>query len=619
MGTTISGFAGFNSGLPIDDIVAQLIDAERAPIRQLEQRQSVIEFQRTEYDEIEALIQTLHDNIEVVTNRQADGTTLFDEKVGVSSDETVATATVTGQAAEQTIDLEVITLPRPTRAASTAGIGVFDTSTTLAELNITAGNFQIYANGTPYTFTVATTDTIGSVLSAINTAIPDTEIASDPVIADGRITFNYLGAPTTDIDFGSGGDTSNFLSITHLLTAIDDGAGTITASQRNSSFRPSELLSSATANLSTAVTDGTFIVNGVTFDTTGQSLNDVIAEINASATANATASYNSGNNTFILTSRTTGSPLISLEEGTSNFLSAMNLVSGADTTTSQTQGTNSQFILNGATMYATGTTVDETLTGLTGVTLDLRQSKPGTTVQITVGADTEQITSAIQGVVDAYNEAISLIDQRTDGENGGVLAGEGRLKGLRNDLRTFFTSQVSGLAGTPYDSLQQAGISTGAIGSTVGEATAQLTFDSAAFLDAFSADENSVKLLFTAQDLGGALDGSTADDGFFGTFTQIENYLSDSLYIDPAGNNAYGVLFSGTSDNDRGLFAAYDNSARQRIEDLEDSIQRKEDQLAKREETLRRQFISMDSLIGQFQSQESAIAGLTAQLNNNNQ
>lgn len=617
MSSSISGFSGFNSGLPVDDIIAKLIAVEHKPIDLMTDKKDTLTKKQNTFSLVQGKVNDLLSSIKKLTARNVDGTSIFDSMTGTSSNKDIATASVTGQASPQSLTLEVKTLPSQTTATSTAGVGKFDNTTTLDQLGITAGSFTIFANGAPQVITVATTDTMGDVFSAINAAVSDTVISADPTIVDGKVQFTYNGAPANKVTFGAGGDTSNFLSITNLLTAVDNGAGVITASQRNTTIDRNQPLSSGAANLATAVTDGTFSINGVSFNTTGKTLNDIIYDINNSA-ANVTASFNKGTNSFQLVSKATGSSMITLSEGTGNFLSAMKLVSGADTTSSQVAGKNAEFVLNGTTMYATSTTVDETVTGLTGVTLSLKQAQPGTSIQISIQKDVDGLETAIKDVIEKYNAAITYIDQQTDAKNKALLAGESRLKNLRTQIRGLFTSQVSALSSTGYDSLQQAGISTGAIGSSAGNATPKLQFDSAKFKEAIAKDAASVRKLFIGQNLGGALDGTTNDDNLEGAFTQIHHLLADQLYTDANGNSAYGALYSGTSDNDKGMFAAYQASAQKRINDLNTSIQKAEDRLTTREKTLRQQFLAMDTLVGQYQSQSSALNGLISQLNANN-
>jgi flagellar hook-associated protein 2 len=296
----------------------------------------------------------------------------------------------------------------------------------------------------------------------------------------------------------------------------------------------------------------------------------------------------------------------------------MKLVNGTNTAGSQTAGSHAEFVLNGTTMYATSTTVDSTVTGLTGVTLNLKQAKAGTTIQINIQKDTDALKAAIKDVVEKYNAAISYIDQQTDAKNDMPLASETRLKSLRSQIRNLFTSQVGALSGTSYDSLQQVGISTGPVGSSAGNATPKLQLDESKLTAALAADPTTVEKLFIGQNLTGALNNTAFDDNMEGTFTKVFQLLADQTYTDGNGNTGYGALYGGTGENNKGLFAAYQSAAQKRIDTINKSIQKAEDRLLIKEKTLRQQFLAMDRMIGQYQNQGNALAGLIAQLTANN-
>lgn len=614
----LAAATGFNSGLPINDIITQLLTIERRPINLMSTKQDDIRKQMNTYSLVQGKVNDLLTSIKKLTSRTIDGFTAFDTMTSASSDDKIATATTTAAAAAQSLTLEVKTLPTQTKATSTNLVGKFDDNTLLSDLGIGDGSFTLYVNGAATSFNVTAGQTIGSVFSDINAAFPAGNPSVPQVtasIVNGKVSLAYTGGNATTISFGTGGDTSNFLKKLHLTTAINNGTDTITASQGNTTINLNQPVSDAAANLSTAVTDGTFRVNGVSFDTTGKSLSQLVTEINASA-AKVTASFNTSTNKLTFLSKDSGSAMIALNEDSGNFLTAMGLVNGTDTTSSQTAGKNAEFVLNGETFYSTSTTVDETVTGLTGVTLNLKKSQPGTEIQVTVRKDTDSLKSAIKDVIDKYNTAIGYIDDQTNAKNNGVLAKEVRLKSFRSDLRGLLTSQIAALSGTAYDSLQQIGITTGAIGSGISTgASPKLQLDESKLDAALAADAASVKKLFIGQDLTGDQNGGVGDDNMEGTFTKVFHLLADQTYTD--GSGGYGALYNGGSDSQKGLFAAYQASAQKRIDDLNKSIQRAQDRLDLKEKTLRQQYQAMDKLVGQYQTQGNALNGLISSMSAN--
>jgi flagellar hook-associated protein 2 len=606
---SLASSTGLNSGMDISGIISKLIAVDQQPIDDMQTQVQSIQQQEQAYTAIQTKASTLLTSIEALTTRNFDGTTIFDQMATTSSNTAIATATTGSGAAPQTINLEVDSLPTQTKAASTGLVGKFDTTASLSELGVSSGTFTIYVNNQAKQITVDATKTVGDVFNDISS---QTGGVVTPSIVNGKVNLAYSGGSSTSIQLGSGGDTSNFLSKMHLDTANDDGSGNITASLGTTTFSTSTTLSSST-DLNTPVTDGTFSINGVSFDTTGKSLSTVLTEINSSS-ANVVANFNSTTNKLELSSKNTGRTYISLANGTGNFLTAMGLVNGSDSTTSQTLGTNAKFVLNGTTMYSPTTTVNQNVTGLTGITLNLNSASVGTTTQIGVALDTTTISNDVSAVVTSYNAVISAIDTQTDSTSTtSLLKGDSNLENLRNSLRELMTSAVSGLSNSSYTSLQDMGITTGAVGTgAVSKGSPTLQFDSSKLTAALASDPLTVKKLFIGQDLTGAQNGGLGDDNMQGTLTLVQHLLSDQKFTD--GGGGYGALYAGTGDTNQGLFASYQTSAQNRIQALNDSISQATDRLNQKQTLLEQQYQNMDTLIGQYQQQGSAVTSMIKSL-----
>lgn len=662
---SLGGVGGFNSGFDVNGIISQLMAMEQRPIDLMSQKKSTINKQQAAYTSIQNRVRSLFSAIDQLTRRDvATQKTMFDNMKATTSDSNSVTASVSSSASPQTLNVEVLALPTSTTASSTGGIGRFDTSLTTTDLGITAGNFTLVTQvgTTQKSYQIAITDgqTLGDILNNMQTAI-QTDIPGATVgIVDGKIQINR-GSAGNSVSFGAGGDTSNFLEKTFLNTAVainDGGVYTTTASQRVSTVNRDAAVTSASANLATTVAaNSQFKINGITFNADGKSINTIIDEINKSE-AGVTASFNRGTNTFQLSAKNTGSNLISMEDiGGGNFLQAMKLISGTDTISSQKVGNNTKFVLNGQTLYATSDTVDETVTGLTGVTLNLKKVAAGTTTQITIQKDTDAIINQVDDIIKKYNSVIDEIAKQTkiDTEatktgasaTNGPLAGNTSIKSFRNQLRSIFTRAVGGdLANTAYESLQMVGISSSpkAIGSTDTTDTTdanntdsnsgnsssstnntstssssssgssnngKLYLDKNALRAALSEDSEKLKRLFIAQDLPVGATGT--DDGLDGTFTKLQRFLTDKTYTDGSGRTGFGALYS-LGDGGKGIFATYQDAAAKRIKAIQDSIDRATDRLTLKEKTLRQQFQAMDRVVGQYRQQGSALAGLSNQL-----
>lgn len=594
--------SGFNSGLPVEDIISQLIEIERRPIQLLEQRRQDLNFRKANYDNVESRVSTMLKSIEALTNRTTiiGGNDLFFAKSATSSNDAIASASVTPDAAIQNLSVEVISLATRTKASSTVPVG--QTITTghtvgdMAQGTVSTGTFTIFYNGDPRTINIGGSgETIANVFSKITAAIP--ELPVSPVInASGQ--FQFVVSDGNTLNFGAASDTSNFLSAAKMFsTTFTDTAGP------NSNYvgagpvyaiNPNVDVTTAAANLNTAVAGGSeFSINGETFTVGSKTLKELITEINNSS-AGVTASYDPVGNSFNLIADDPGSSYILMSDDAGNFLQSMGLINGTDTTSSQTQGANAEVVINGSTYYSPSNTVDESITGLTGVTLNLNSASPGDVIDINIGRNSSALTDAIKTLVDDVNDVISYIDTQTDPESDTAgLKGERSLVRFRQQLRQTITDVVAGLAGSSYDSMPLVGISTGAVGTGGSQASSTIQFDAAKFTAALEDNFTDVYNLFKA---------TTADEGFDGIFTRLETLADAALE---------------TASGSEGLFAAFDQSVNSRIDSLDDSILRAEDRLERKETLLRQQFTMMERMIAQFQSQGNALAGLQQQLGAN--
>ncbi len=580
-------FGGLSSGLPVDDIISQLIALERRPIDLLQQQVADLQLNDASFKSAQDRASKLLQTMETLTAQSVLDQDLFRAKLVTSSSEDIATATATENAAIQTINLEVVNLATQTKAESISGVGALATGATalsdLAQGSLTDGDFTVFVNGVASTVTVDTSQDLNSVLTQMS-GIAGINSAS---VVGGQIVLDYTGG--TVVQLGANGDDSNFLNNTFLQTGTQT-ATSITSGIPLSTLQTDELLNSAAANLATAVTDGTFTIGDATFDTTGKNLNEIISEINNSSDAGVTASFNVAENTLELSALESGSSLITLADGTGNFLTAMGLIDGGgDTTIGQTAGENAEFILNGSTLYSASNTVNSGISGLSGVTLELAGENVGSPIEITIGRDTSELKAQLNSFVTDYNSLIEYIDEQMDGENPNAqLVGEGGLRRLRNSVRTLVSDFVSGL--NQYSSLSLVGISTGAITGAGGTATPTLSINEATLDAALADDPEQIRELMV---------------GTNGIFTRMETLLDQALFDDP-GNDADGLFFGHT------------NSIQDRIDDVNDSISRSELRLERRESFLRQQFTAMERAIAEAQAQGSALNGLLAQLAANN-
>ena len=112
-------------------------------------------------------------------------------------------------------------------------------------------------------------------------------------------------------------------------------------------------------------------------------------------------------------------------------------------------GTNASVTIDGTPCHYTTNTF--TTDAMPGVTLNLASASPNTTVQVTVGPDTQRVTAAINNFVSAYNQVINDINQQyavnpaTDSQ--GPLAPDSALRALQSSLMQDVTYSVTGNSG----------------------------------------------------------------------------------------------------------------------------------------------------------------------------
>jgi len=425
---------------------------------------------------------------------------------GGSSPQVSVTASAT--AAAQTFKVTVQQLATSTSVTSPSAIGAaIDPTVPLNQTNlataVTAGTFTV--NGQQITVD-PTTDTLNSVMAKIQAAIPGStvQLVND---ASGRPNLIQISA-SSPVTLGSGADTSNFLSATNLLAS--PGGTTRTSTAPLGVTETSVALQNAHLAGSLGGTSGSFVINGQTFtwDATAQSLNNIISAINANTAANVIATYNPTTDTVTLTSKSTGSTAIQLQDTSGTLLQALGL------TGQQTLGKNAQYTIDTGsgpqTQYSTTNTVQN---ALPGVTLNLLQT--GTTPDtVTIGQDVSGTVSKIQNLVSQINGVLddirtqTAINPPTSTTNGtgpqqsqpnpqnGPLAGDTTIEMIADQLRTFLISPMPGVSG-PMNTLQSIGISFGAPGSALGT-TNDLQVDTNTLTNALQTNPVAVANLFAA-------------------------------------------------------------------------------------------------------------------------
>jgi flagellar hook-associated protein 2 len=319
---------------------------------------------------------------------------------------------------------------------------------------------------------------------------------------------------------GSATDTSNFLQAAQLYNNNETGTTTRTITSSLALGHIQVSASMANANLQTAIQDdgtgnGAFTVNGVTinYNAGTDSIQNVLDRINSS-TAGVTAGYDSLNNRFVLTDKTTGDIGISIQDvaGKGNFAAATGLSTGT-----LQRGQNLLYTVNGGPQLVSQTnTIGAVSSGVTGLSVTALQKG---VVTITVGSDTSKISGAIQQFVTDYNKVQTAITAQqivsTDSRGKttpGTLTGDLTAGNIGSELRSAVFNAISGLSGA-VNMLSNLGIQTNGQDNTL-----KVT-DSTALTNALTTNLSSVQSFFSDSTNGWAnkvnafIDKTIGDDG----------------------------------------------------------------------------------------------------------
>jgi flagellar hook-associated protein 2 len=527
-----------------------------------------------------------------------------------------------------------------------------------------SGNFMEFTNFVDGVPTPIATEVAGTAHKSLNDVISDINGAGIGVTASisGGNLLQLTSA--SSISLGSGSDTSNFLTATHILES--PAGSTRTSVQGMGAASPTATLASARLQTALSPSTGSFTINGksIVYDASVDSLQNVIDRINQSE-AGVTALYDAYNDTFSITSDSTGSSAIGLADVTGNFLTSMGVL-GA-----QTLGVNAQYSINGGpTQYASTNQVND---AVAGVTLTLKETTT-TAVNVDVFSDTGLVAARISEFVEQYNSLTGQIRDFTefveDGQNG-VLFGDGALRRLDQGLRSLMTGIATGITGD-VNSFSAIGLSFGVVGSAVG-ATDTLVFNRATFDAAVASDPAAVRAVLTAFDASIALDagGTGSIASISGKPTAVSDSGAYSIVSDVLGNltvtftpdngstpvvstgtiaaggtnttiipgvtlTAKATLVAGTdalsvtADQEGmarslhdyvegftrtgGILDTKTGEMQSRLDDISDQIDRLEERVTAKRDQLIRRFSALEQTMARLQSQQAALSSVLAQL-----
>lgn len=213
---------------------------------------------------------------------------------------------------------------------------------------------------------------------------------------------------------------------------------------------------------------------------------------------------------------------------------------------------------------------------ITGVTLDLKSANPASTATLAVSRDTEQITGKLQALVDGYNGVVSLIKSKnrydSDNKIAGEFFGDSVARSIWEDLRRTMTGAVGALPGD-MNRLLHVGITSDSEGV--------MKIDATKLNDALNTRFNDVVALFQEDPVG--------TKGFGGLIYDLTYNIND--IVDGRIKNKQDGLNNGIRRTDKFIIE-------------------KEAEVARYEDSLRAQFMGLETMLAGLQSQSSFLMNL---------
>ncbi|MCG0313279.1 MAG: flagellar hook-associated protein 2 [Calditerricola sp.] len=216
---------GFASGLDIDQIVSDLMKAERIPLTRLVQKKQLVQWQREAYLSINSQLLKLRNAAFDLRLSSA----LNLKQIDITGDANAVSAKATGGALDGVITVEVKQVATAARTISdTLDARMTDPNATLASLGLWTGTYSITINGVTITGD-ASTDSLNTLLHKINTSSAGVTAYYDA--ANNRISFTakeagWVNGPNRDgdkITFDDGG--SGFLgTVLGLNSGVNETA-----------------------------------------------------------------------------------------------------------------------------------------------------------------------------------------------------------------------------------------------------------------------------------------------------------------------------------------------------------------------------------------------------------
>jgi len=609
---------GLASGMDIDQIVSDLMKAERTKVDKLYQQKQILEWQKADYREINLKLRSLYN-------------TSFDMKLSSSYLKYKAIGTMNdGTSFDKYFSVSPGSAAVPgeykVKVEQTASYARLEGSTSIAkpllgnelelidgEIVIPKGQFEVTIDGVKKVAIFneeKSYNNLGDLASDLEKAINEAfgwqgDKNGNTISGIKRVKVDIVGNKLA-IE-----PADNFSKVPITLNAVDGDSTLSTLGFENgASYRPLNLNTSLKEQISSELPNGTitFTINGQKFEfSPNVSLQLILDKINSTSELGVTARYDALTDKLVLTSKETGLRANIEINDESGLFKALGLnmtetvEDGKTVYTTSASGQNARIVLNGT--YVEKSSNDFTISG---IRFNLNKAmEMGQEATFRLENDPDAAIETIKKYIDLYNETIDLINKKLSEERyrqypplteeqkkelseneiklweekakSGLLRSDSLLNRIVQDLRYAVSSAV---AGQPADmkSLSAIGITT-----LSWKEKGKLYVDEEKLRNAIAKDPEAVMRLFNAS--------------------------GEESYQKGVATRIYDILKGGIEDLTEkaggGEFQLYDNSILgKQIKDMEDKIVEMEDRLITIEERYWQKFTDMEQAI-QYANQQS--------------
>ncbi|MGO0063598.1 flagellar filament capping protein FliD [Brevibacillus fluminis] len=530
------------SGLDIDSLVKQLMTAERAPLDKLKQQKQQLDWQRTDYRDMNTLLSGLRD---AASKMRLQSTYL--SKKATSSDDTSVTATGSPNAADGTYKLKIkslatgasLTSDDVTATSATNPTGKGDLS---AKMGVST-TLTITGDKGNATIKIDKDDSLATVIANINAKTNATGVRLNYDVNVDRLMF---------VSTNTGKDAKIQITSTDstFLTSKMKLNTAATASEKAQTIIGSQTFSITSkdkeGNDVTTITSDAFVnskleaeqkltvkygTDSYDFTVTNRTtLRQLMDQVNSSALGKLGVSFTMDDNGKINIFNPDQTKTVSFEDGTSDdvdIVSNLGLKSSSVTVKGDITytkvagqaGKDAEVTYNGI-----DTTFSNNTFSLDGITFRALKADPAKELSVTITQDVDTVFDAIKSFIDKYNEAIEKIDTKTtekkyrdflpltedqrkamsdddiklweEKAKSGMLRGDMVLTSALSNMRSDFYNTVSGLGSGQINQLTQIGIQTGDY-TERGKLTIK---DEDALRSAIASNPDQVMRLFTQDD-----------------------------------------------------------------------------------------------------------------------